>query len=132
MLNAVGELLTHRTHNTTAPRDHHRDAEYMIRDLVAFYGGQMLIVEREKKTKCQGGILVSRNVNPCQQGLAAQSCSDLISQDQRTTSTRLVPVWAGDSLQRVWSRLWIQPCDGFSAPRSGPSPFGRFTFALGH
>lgn len=89
MLNAVGELLTHRTHNTTAPRDHHRDAEYMIRDLVAFYGGQMLIVESEKKSKCQGGILVSRNVNPRQQGLAAQSCSDLISQDQRTTSSRL-------------------------------------------
>jgi hypothetical protein len=79
ILNAVGELLTHCTHNATAPRNRHLDTEYMVRDSVAFYGREMLMVESEKKSSCQVGDsrFEKRKSPPARAGAAKRQRFDL-------------------------------------------------------
>jgi hypothetical protein len=46
----VAELLTHHAHNAPAAKIRHRDAEYMIKDSVAFYGCHKLVVGEKNQS----------------------------------------------------------------------------------
>jgi hypothetical protein len=68
ILNAVGELLAHGTHNDNAPSIHRRDAEYMIRDPGAFYGRQHDSLQSRRYGEVKWGFCLEKRESPAAGG----------------------------------------------------------------
>jgi len=122
----ISVLLTYRTHNAPAANIRHRDAEYMIRNSVAFYAPHRLVVEIESIEIARSDLRFepSRNGIPTKSaGWCRSAAAMRTSERSACSNARLALFWPGKACERLWSCPWI------SALRLARSQL-HFTIAL--